>query len=139
MNIRTQAETKIRAYLQSVTSVTYPILLGQDMAEKGENSFIIVYAPSATSADLGLQGYGNFIVKLDVHIYTDINEGTLDSHRDMQDEVEHALQQEVQIRNAWEADTSTLYCITLENPEEAKDEQHLGTILHYEIQCCYQA
>jgi hypothetical protein len=136
MNIRTITEEKIKAYLQSVTDITYPVLLGQELEQKDHNSMVIAYAPSATASDLGIDHYGNYSVKLDVHIYTDIHEGTLDSHREMTELVEASLSQFNLIKTAWESDSGFLYALCFESVEEAKDEQKLGVILHYEVFCC---
>ena len=136
MNIRTITEEKIKAYLQTVVEITYPILLGQELEQNDHLNMVIAYAPSATASDLGIDNYGNYSVKLDVHVYTDIHEGTLESHRDMTDLVEGALSQFNLIKTAWETDSGMLYALTFENVDEAKDDKRLGVILHYELFCC---
>lgn len=134
MNIRRIVETRIKAYLDLATDVTYPVLMGQAETERVVPC-IIAYAPTADAIDLGRTNYGNYTVTLELHIFTNFYDGDVDAHNQQAENVEVALSNP-SLYDFWGADNGTLYNITLVNVEEAKDDDKWGNLLRYEVMVC---
>ena len=134
-SIRSIVEDRIQAFLVESGELSHPILRGQDSTEK-QGSAVIIYAPSADAQDLGVSHLGNFRVSLEVHIFTNFYDNTLEGHRSQADIVESLLQESDILSDFWGAEYGTLYNISLQNIDEGKDDDKWGNLLRFEVHCC---
>lgn len=133
MNIRSMIEEGIKAWLEDSGSIAYPVLLGQEVDERSIPA-VVVYAPSSQATEFGL---GNYQISLEVHVFSNAHDTSLDDHRAVCAAVEGVLQDNDGITAAWPAELGILYKVEPAGEQEGKDADKLGNVLRYDVWACY--
>lgn len=133
MNIRSMIEEGIKARLEDSAAITYPILLGQDVDERSIPA-VVVYCPSSQATEFGL---GNYQLQLEVHIFSNAHDTSLDDHRAVCAAVAGVLQDDAGIVASWPAELGILYKIEEAGEQEGKDADKLGNVIRYDVWACY--
>ena len=96
---------------------------------------IVGYASGSSSMpELGSHTLGNYVVKLNIHVFSSADDETQDVHRERVAAVIGLLSNKSAIIAAWQ--DGILYDCWIENDEEGMSQRRYGNLIEFTVKAC---